>query len=103
MNDANSRSLEEILAAEREVERLSSEIAKGNVFRIMLSDNEKGSSGILLLLPNAEVLEHTHLDESEDYTFTDGHVETCSVGESHNLKNKTKELLVVYFKKHRVL
>lgn len=102
MNDAD-RSLEEILAAERKVERLSSKIAKGDVLRIMLRKNEKGSSGILMLLPNSEILRHTHVNDWEEYTFTDGHVEICSVGNSHELKNKTGELLIVHFEKHRVL
>lgn len=102
MNDAN-RSLEQVLAAEREVQRLPSDIAKGDVFRIMLSESERGSSGILLLLPNSEILEHTHVDDWEQYTFSDSHIETCNVGDSHKLKNDTGDLMVVHFEKHCVL
>lgn len=102
MNDATNRSLEEVLSAERKVEKLPSRLAEGIVFKIMLEENEKGSSGILLLLADSAIKKHKHINDWEEYTFPDGHVERCSVGDSHQLKNETGDLLVIYFAKHRV-
>lgn len=102
MNDATNRSLEELLSSERMVLKLPSKIAKGNVFKIILEENKKGSSGLLLLLADGEILEHKHINDWEEYTFPDGHVERCSIGQSHSLKNETSELLVIHFAKHRV-
>ncbi len=102
MNDAKYRVLKQILTSERRVERLSSNITNGDAFRIMLNENENGSSGFLLLLPNSEILEHKHINDWEEYTFLDGHTEKCSIGNSHQLKNETEELMVVHFAKHRV-
>lgn len=102
MNDAKNRPLEDLLASGKIFERLSDKIAKGNVFRVMLTKDEKGSSGFLFLYPGSEIFMHKHFNDWEEYTFPDGHVEKCKIGCSHNLKNDTGELLVVHFAKHRV-
>lgn len=103
MNDAKNRPLEDLLASRKTFERLSNKIAKGNVFRVMLTKDERGSSGFLFLFPGSEILTHKHFNDWEEYTFPDGHVEKCNIGDSHHLKNDTGELLVVHFAKHRVL
>ncbi len=102
MDDATNRSLEELLSAERQVERLPDRIAEGVVLKIALSKTEKSSKGILLLFAGSRIKEHKHYNDWEEYTFPDGHVERCSMGESHQLKNETGELLVVQFEKHRM-
>lgn len=103
MNDAQNRPLEDLLASGKTFERLSNKIAKGNVFRVMLTEDERGSSGFLFLFPNSEILKHKHYNDWEEYTFPDGRVEKCAIGQSHQLKNQTGELLVVHFAKHRLL
>lgn len=102
MNDAQNRPLEDLLAAGKTFERLSDKIAKGNVFRVMLTEEEIGSSGFLFSFPGSEIFMHEHINDWEEYTFPDGHVEKCNVGESHCLKNDTDELLVVHFAKHNI-
>ncbi len=103
MNDAKNRPLEDLLTCGKTFERLSEKIAKGNVFRVMLTEDERGSSGFLFLYPDSEILEHKHYNDWEEYTFPDGRVEKCAIGQSHQLKNQTGELLVVHFAKHRLL
>lgn len=103
MNDAQNRTLEDLLTSGKTFERLSNKIAKGNVFRVMLTEDERGSSGFLFLFPDSEILKHTHLNDCEEYTFPDGRIEKCAIGQSHQLKNETGELLVVHFAKHRIL
>lgn len=103
MNDAQNRLLEDLLICEKTFERLSEKIAKGNVFRVMLTEDERGSNGFLFLFPDSEILKHKHYNDWEEYTFLDGRVEKCTIGQSHQLKNQTGELLVVHFAKHRLL
>lgn len=103
MNDAKNRPLEDLLTCGKTFERLSEKIAKGNVFRVMLTEHERGSSGFLFLFPDSEILKHKHYNDWEEYTFPNGCVEKCAIGQSHQLKNQTGELLVVHFAKHRPL
>lgn len=108
MNDAQNKNsplediLKDLLTSEKTFKRLSKKMAKGSVFKVMLKEDEEGSSGFLFLFPDSEILEHKHYNDWEEYKFLDGRVERCSVGESHQLKNETGELLVVHFAKHCV-
>lgn len=103
MDDATKRSLEDVLSAERQFERLSEIRAEGIVLSIVLNYNVRGSNGIHLLLPGSMIKEHKHYNDCEEYTFPDGHVEKCSMGESHSLKNETNEILIVKYRKRRIL